>query len=116
MTRKRNKKPTELKPDIRELWHLPGLDTCLLCGGKPYIGGIFYPDEENKNLYPHNDLKEGKMRTFLYTLCKICFENPDSMRMVEITIMGKACSDQIIPNCTEFVEKYFTPNNIKHKF
>ena len=46
---------------------LPG--TCLICDGEPFFDGLF-PDHEREQLY-------------VYSLCKRCFENPQSPGIVD---------------------------------
>ena len=56
-------------------------DTCLLCGARRAVIGIFAPTIPEAWGAP-----KGKQRYFRYCLCSICFKSPDKAEMVEKVI------------------------------
>ena len=52
--------------------------SCLICGGRPYVAGIFLPDcSEDFGGVP------GKQRCIFYSLCKRCFEEGPDREAIE---------------------------------
>lgn len=55
------------------------VDRCILCGGAPYVVGVFAPDNPEEWGAP-----AGKARFLLYGVCRKCFaDHPDPAVMSE---------------------------------
>jgi hypothetical protein len=54
---------------------------CTLCGGKPFVGGVFAP--YTKKFTQHT----GSSPAVVYTLCKKCNKKPDKIQLVEDVIL-----------------------------
>jgi hypothetical protein len=66
---------------------------CLLCGGKPFITGLFTASRQAAVCAP-----PGKVRMVAYSLCQTCYGKPDVQAKVEKVFFREVPMTMAAPN------------------
>jgi len=72
----RNTAPSDIKMMVAQCSKSP----CLICGGVPYVVGLYTPSRHDQKKY---GTPKGKVRQSFYSLCAKCTKAADKYQQVE---------------------------------